>query len=176
MSLLTRSHSLEASHGGSYRLLSQHLISNSNGCHLSCFDLQWMVFSGLKSRKKKTHVVLFYFARAASVLIHNRTAGWKTYARMFLTEIFFFFLIHRIVPITALWEVSLPYILNPLTERMGICRPSTYPDLGRSVINWLISCSHACSLRTWNFSELISVSTCQKMVASKMLPETLLFL
>lgn len=57
ISPLTGSHSLEAGRGP-HRPVSPCLISSLNGCHLSRFGLQWRVFSGLKSRKKKTHVVL----------------------------------------------------------------------------------------------------------------------
>ena len=48
------------------------------------------------------------------------------------------------------------------------------PRLWVGVITWWINCSHTCCLGPWNFSEAISVPTCEKMATSKIRSATAL--
>lgn len=136
MSLLTGSHSLEAGHGGSHSLLSQHLISNSNGCHLSCFGLQWMVFSGLKSRRKR--LMLCFLLSQGSICSYPQQDGWlKDICQDF--SFFFFsddFLKSPQKFLLQLFDrLSLTNTHNPLAGRTGICRPGTYLSPGCGLVS-----------------------------------------
>lgn len=120
MSPLTGSHSLRPA-----TVEPQSIISAPH------FQFQWMppvlfwpalhgVFWFTKQKEKDSCCAL-YWARVASVLIHHRTAGWRTDARIFFSIMLFE--IPRKVAVKAFWEVLCLTSPAPWLEEQALAGP-----------------------------------------------------
>lgn len=134
---------------GQPRWLPQAIISEPH------FQFEWMppvlfrpAMDGVfwfKKQKEKDSCCAFYLARVASVFSHNRAAGSRTYARIFFPNDDF--LNSQKSSHYSFLKASLPYILSPLADQMGIFRSSTYPVPGCGLVSSTnLSIVHMCEV------------------------------
>ena len=87
--------------------------------------LPWPAVDGVfwfKKQKENNSRYAFSVARVASVPIPDRTASWRTEARILFPT-----MILEISRKALVWAISFLYILSVLAEGTGVCRLRTHP-------------------------------------------------